>query len=352
MDIFRRVEPGLFVAVLLAIGIVGLSLVISGQETKDWVFLLPAYHNHASDSGSYLFLQFASAAMLGVHRPQLYRFIFGNFEVTTILDGVAQMDGPHPFFGVNQSPETVQNYAREHHLPTDWFENGFVPVLVNTGNELVLFDTGFGAARRGSGAGNLRKLLNSAGYGPEQIDVVVITHGHPDHILGLMEEGRPAYENARYVFGEVEFDFWNKGENIPDGRQENRELFVKVVTPLAEKATFIKGGDDVLNGIQAIEAFGHSAGHMVFHIQSEGQQLLVMADTANHNVLSLQKPDWQMRVDDDREMAVITRKRVLDMVSNDKIPVIGHHMPFPSVGFVEKVDEGYHWEPVSYHFNR
>jgi len=341
-----------FTSATISTGILATLMLMLGHGLGEFASELKFFITDGVEPASYLSLHFATAAMLGVQRPQLYRFKYGDFEVTTILDGVAQMDGPHPFFGVNQSAETVQNYARDHHLPTDWFENGFVPALVNTGQELVLFDTGFGAARRGSGAGNLRELLNTAGYSPQEIDVVVITHGHPDHILGLMEEGRPAYENARYVFGETEFEFWNKGENIPEGRQENRDLFVKVVTPLAEKATFIKGGDDVVSGIQAIEAFGHSAGHMVFHVQSGGQQLLFMADTANHNILSLRKPDWQMRVDDNREMAVITRKRILDMVSNDKIPVIGHHMPFPSVGFIEKANEGYHWEPVSYHFHR
>lgn len=293
----------------------------------------------------------ASAPMLGVSRPSIYRFKLGAFEVTNILDGAMQINGPHPIFGNNQPAETVQEFAKANHLPTAKFENSYTNTIVNTGKELILFDTGNGAARRSAGAGNLRGLLATAGYTPEQIDIVVITHGHPDHINGLVEDGKPAFPNASYVLGEVEFDYWKKGENIAEARKANRELFVKIVVPLAEKAKLVKDEAEVVSGIRAVEAFGHSPGHMAYHIESDGRRLLLWADTTNHYVMSLEKPEWHVSFDSDKEQGVATRERILDMVATDRIPAIGYHMPFPAVGFVEKAGESYRWVPASYQMN-
>src|SRR5215468_4498175 len=119
-----------------------------------------------------------SAPMLGVLRPQIYRFKLGNFEVTQILDGFRVNPGPHPTFGQDQSAENVHKLLKANRLPATKFDHHFVPTLVNTGKELVLFDTGNGKGRIAT-AGNLRDLILTAGYTPQQVDVVVITHGHP-----------------------------------------------------------------------------------------------------------------------------------------------------------------------------
>lgn len=292
-----------------------------------------------------------AAKMLGLLQPAIYRFKFGGFEITNICDGKALRDGLHPKFGEEHSAAEARALAEANRIDADKFEHPFTPTLVNTGKELILFDTGNGAARRGAGVGNLRPLLPEAGYQPEDVDIVVITHGHPDHIGGLMEDGKPAFPNARYVFGAKEFDFWNRGENIREARKANREMFMKLAVPLANQATFINPGDAVVPGIHAVDGYGHSPGLLAFHIESEGKQLLLWADVAIHYVVALQRPDWKVDVDDDKDKAVVTRKRILDMVATDRLWALGFHMPFPGVGYVERFEGNYRWVPVGYQLN-
>lgn len=286
--------------------------------------------------------------MKGVLRPSIYRFRLGGFEITNVLDGVSQREGPHPMFGADQPAEAVHRLTAANRLPPTRFEHSYTPTIVNTGRELVLFDTGNGPLRRKAGLGRLRALLADAGYAPGDIDIVIITHCHPDHIGGLLEDGEPAYPNARHVFGQVEFDFWQRGEGIPDSRKETRELFLKLALPFAERASFIEPDQEVVPGIRSVEAYGHSVGHMAYHLESEGKRLLLWGDVANHYVASLQRPEWHVRVDDDKQRAIATRRRILDMVATERLWAIGYHMPFPAVGAVEPTHDGYRWLPLSY----
>jgi glyoxylase-like metal-dependent hydrolase (beta-lactamase superfamily II) len=291
----------------------------------------------------------AAAPMLGVLRPSIYRFKLGAFEVTNLLDGFLKR-APHPTYGGNLPAETVAELARANGVSPDKFEHVYVNTLVNTGRELVLFDTGNGKGRDPN-VGRLPALLVQAGYQPEQVDVVVITHGHPDHINGLVDGDKPTYPNARYIFGEAEFDFWRKGDNVREARKANRERFVKVAVPLAEKSTFVKTEDEVVPGIRAVPTFGHSPGHMAYHVESQGRRLLIWGDVSNHYIFSIQRPEWQASFDDDKDAAVATRKRVFDMAATDKLPVVGYHLPFPALGFVERAGASYRWVPAGNQFN-
>jgi glyoxylase-like metal-dependent hydrolase (beta-lactamase superfamily II) len=289
-----------------------------------------------------------TAAMKGPLRPLVNRFKLGSFEVTTILDGAQNRDSVRPPFAINQPAATVSEHAHRNLLPDTWFENTFTPTLVNTGRELVLFDTGNGALRRDVGAGFLRERLSLAGYRPDDVDTVVFTHMHPDHIGGAWEDDAPAYANARYVMGRHEFEVWSSGDGIPDRRAENRTLFQRLIPPLAQKTTFLEPDDEVVSGVRAVKAFGHSLGHMAYSVESDGQTLLIWGDTTNHFAFSLQQPDWHLAIDDDPEQAAATRKHVLDMVATDRMLAIGHHMPFPAVGYVERHGGGYRWQPAAY----
>jgi len=298
------------------------------------------------------------ASMQGEMQPTVYRFKFGGFEIANVLDSKVVREGLHPAFGGERPADEARELARANRIDPNRYEHPFIPTVVNTGKELILFDTGNGALRREHEQlrgrlpdGQLAGRLGQLGYRPEDVDVVVITHGHPDHIGGLTEGGRPVYPNARYVFGAAEFDFWKRGENVREARKFNRELFVKIAQPLAERARFIKPGDEIASGIRAVDAAGHAPGLMAYHVESEGKRLLIWADTCIHYVVAVQRPEWTIDVDDDKEKAVATRKRILDMTANKNLFVAGFHMPFPGLGLIEKSAAGYRWVPVGYQLN-
>lgn len=298
------------------------------------------------------------ASLQGPLQPGVYRFKLGGMEVATILDSKSIRDGLHPHYGANAAADEVHALARANNIDSQRFEHPNIPTLVNTGKELVLFDTGNGALpreyeqlRTRMPAGNLIARLAELGHRPEDIDVIVMTHGHPDHIGGLTEAGHAVFPNARYVFGAAEYDFWQRNENVREARKFNRELFVKICTPLAERATFIKPGDTVAPGITAVDAFGHSPGLMAFNVESDGRRFMITADTFTQFVMAVQRPEWHFEMDDDKDKAVATRRRILDMLATDRVFVAGFHMPFPGLGWIERSQDGYRWVPHSYQMN-
>lgn len=274
----------------------------------------------------------AAAEMKGAAMPGFHRFKLGEFEVTTLLVGSRPMEKPQETFGLNATPEDFAALAQANFLPADMSQNFFTPTLVNTGAELVLFDTGLAPE-------GITGALAAAGYTPDQVDVVVLTHMHGDHIGGLSGEAGATFANARYVTGSIEHNHWAAAGN---------EGFDAKVKPLSDKMTMLEDGGSVAAGITALAAFGHSPGHMAYHLESGGKRLAITADTVNHYVFSMQRPDWEVRFDMDKAMGAETRKKMLGMIAADRIPFIGYHMPFPAVGFVEAQGEGFRFVPASY----
>lgn len=279
------------------------------------------------------------------------RLKLGTFEITVINDGTRVADKLHETFGTDQPRQALSDLMAANFLPAEHYVNGFAPVLVNTGAERILFDTGMGEGGQSFGAGRLVEGLQAAGYEPEDISVVVLTHLHPDHFGGMMRSGKPAFPNARYIIGQQEYDFWTSKERIGTPAERVQGMIKEAVVPFAEKATFIGEGASVASGITSMLAPGHTPGHMIFRLESEGKQMMLTADTCNHYVASLQRPDWEVRFDADKAQAARSRKTVFDMIATDRIAFIGYHMPFPSVGFVEKAGPGYRFQPATYQFD-
>ncbi len=264
-------------------------------------------------------------------------FQLGDFTVTTLLDGSLPRDGAKDIFGGGASDEDFAKVSADNFISPEVAQFFFTPTLVNTGSELVLFDTGLGQ-------GGIQSALADAGVTPDQIDVVVITHMHPDHIGGMTTDDAPTFANARYVTASPEYDFWA----AQDAGNRVGDLVAAKVTPLTEKMTFVEDGGEVASGITAVAAYGHTPGHTVYHLESNGQRLVLTADLANHYVWSFAHPEWEVRFDMDKAAATASRRNVLGMLAADKVPMIGYHMPFPAAGFVETRGEGFRFVPVSY----
>lgn len=293
----------------------------------------------------------AKAPKLGAQHAKFWRANIGAFELTVIADSQQFIDGPYPIIGANASEAEVRQLMHENQVPETRYQPGFSPAIVNTGNEIVLFDTGNGANGfiPRPAAGWLAAGLAPAGFKPEDIDVVVLTHAHPDHVGGLIDNGAPLFPNARYVIGKSEYEFWSPEGKHSGDLEKFASVFRANTKPIADKISFVKSGDSVVPGVQAMEAYGHTPGHLMYLIESDGKRLLFWGDCAHHHVASLAKPDWHCVFDTDTETAAATRKRVFDMVVTDRLGVIGYHMPFPSVGYLERLpSSGYRWVPHSF----
>jgi glyoxylase-like metal-dependent hydrolase (beta-lactamase superfamily II) len=274
----------------------------------------------------------AQVAAQGAQVPKVNRVTLGEFEITALMAGTATREEPHKIFGLNASDEDFAAVSEAANIPTDKAQFFFTPTLVNTGAELILFDTGLNPD-------GIVAAVEAAGYGSDEVTHVVITHMHGDHVGGLTGGDGPTFANARHVTGQVEYDHWSGAGG---------ETFTGKIQPLAERFEFIADGDSVASGVTAMMTPGHTPGHMSYMLESGGKQLVLIADLANHYVWSLAHPDWEVSFDTDKAQAAQSRRKLLDMLATDKTPFIGYHMPFPALGYVETRDQGFRYVPHSY----
>ncbi|MCS6877832.1 MAG: MBL fold metallo-hydrolase [Geminicoccaceae bacterium] len=290
----------------------------------------------------------AAAPKRGERLPAVYRFALGELEVTLVHDGHARR--PLDANYVRNAPlEEVRAALVEAFQPADAVLSPFTTVVVNTGAELVAIDAGNGDLGA-PGTGLWRANLAAAGYRPDEIDVVIVSHFHGDHINGIrLKDGTPGFPNARLLVPEAEWAFWmddGQMSRAPEAMQGAFRNVRRVFGPEAQKVERFSGERELVSGVTAVPAFGHTPGHHAFRLASGGQSLLVLSDAATKPELFVRRPDWQVMFDMDGPRAAETRKRLLDMLATERTMVAGYHFPFPAVGYIAREGSGYRFVPA------
>lgn len=282
----------------------------------------------------------------------VYRYKLGDYEIIQLMDGARTFPMPDKFI-VNVSKEEAIKAAVAAYMPEGKVTVPFSPMLVNTGSKLVAIDTGNGlgahAASKGV-VGQARHNMEAAGIDPKQVDIVIISHFHGDHIGGLKNaDGSPAFPNAEIKVPAVELAFWKDEANAAKANGFNKGQFPNVKKMMdGVKVTPYEANKEVAPGITSIFTPGHTPGHMSFVVASGSKKILVQSDVTNIPSMFLRNPDWQVIFDNDPSQAVATRHKTYDMAAAEKMTVSGYHFPYPCVGHVEKDGNGYRLVPVAW----
>jgi len=291
----------------------------------------------------------AKAPMANTQAPGFYRFKLGAFEATVVSDGPLLMGEPNGNVFTGVSKEQMTKELGDNFLPTDNVQLEQNALVINTGDRVVLFDTGVGTAKAfGPDSGRLITGLKAAGLDPKDIDVIVLTHAHPDHCWGLMaDDGSRNFPNAQIYMAQADLDFWTD-----EGKLAHPQLkdFIagtrKQLLPNRERMVFIRDGQEFLPGIQAMAAPGHTVGHTVYLITSQGKTLCNAGDIAHHHTMIVEHPRREFSYDTDGKQAVASRLRVFDMLASQRVPAVTYHFPWPGLGHIGKHGEAFRYYPM------
>lgn len=265
-----------------------------------------------------------------------HKFKQGALDVTVVSDG--HLVFPTSILAANASPEALKEVLATAGITGAEVEAPTNVTLVASGNDLVLFDAGSGGSFQPT-VGKLPENLKAAGIEPEAITKIVFTHAHPDHLWGaLAPDGKPAYPNASYYAAGTEWDFWMDSElpsKVPESMRAMVTTTQKTLTPIRDRMTMLKSGDEVIGGIRVIDTPGHTPGHVSFEVPG-GDGLIIMGDVANHTVVSFLHPEWHLGFDSNPDLAVATRRKLLERAATDKATMLGFHWPYPGLGHAER----------------
>ena len=292
---------------------------------------------------------FAAAPQVKTQAPGYYRVMLGDFEITALSDGSVKL--PVDKLLTNTRPGQVDKALKRDFLkaPLDTSVNGY---LVNTGSKLVLIDTG-AATLFGPTLGNLLTNLKAAGYQPEQVDEIYITHMHADHVGGLMAGDKLAFPNATIRADQHDADFWLSKDNMDKAPADAKGFFQGAMASLnpyvaAGKFKPFDGDTDLVPGIKAMAARGHTPGHSTYLVESQGQKLALWGDLMHVAAVQFAQPSVTIQFDTDSKAAAAQRKRAYADAAAQGYLVGSAHLSFPGLGHLRRDGAGYAWVPVNY----
>jgi glyoxylase-like metal-dependent hydrolase (beta-lactamase superfamily II) len=273
-----------------------------------------------------------------------YRFKLGDLACACLSDG--SWNYPLQDLFANVTEAQMREALDQHDPLRDYLTTPYTYLYVNSGEHRVLVDMGAGDLFAPK-AGKLLDSMKAAGIDPAQIDTVVITHAHPDHIGGTLdEEGQPIYANASYYISKEEWAFWFSEDSLVQAFERHVHIARRNLEPLRERVHLVEGEAEIVPGICAIPAPGHTPGHMVVSVSSRGEHLLYIGDTVVHPI-HLEHPGWTLIYDILPEEAASSKQRIFDRAAAEQALVVGQHFaPFPSLGTVIKLGTTWQWRPA------
>jgi len=296
-------------------------------------------------------LAHAEAPMVGTQVPGYYRMMLGQFEITALYDGAIELDTKLLH---NTTPTELNKLLARMFVGNPKMQTAVNAYLINTGKNLVLVDAG-AAMLFGPSLGFILQNMRAAGYDPAQVDTVIITHLHPDHVGGITNaDGTPLFPKAKIMVAKEDNDFW-LSQQVADKSPKGMQPFFKMARDAA--APYVKAsqwqafsaGDTLVPGVVAEKANGHTPGHTAFCVGSDGKYLLIWGDIVHAHAVQFANPGVSIEFDIDQKQAIATRKRIFKQMAANKTLVAGMHLPFPGLGHVRADGKGsYSWVPIEY----
>lgn len=285
--------------------------------------------------------------------PGYFRLGLGDYLVTMVSDG--QLSLTAPMLAANVPEAKLRSYLKSIRQGADMQRGHLNLTLIDTGEQVILVDAGAGPEFQDS-AGTIEASLGAAGYGVGDIDLVVITHGHPDHVWGILDDAgeSPRFRHAEYAINAAEWQFWTDeklADRLPEGQKAMAHGARKTLSAVSARAKRVKPDAEVAPGVHLFPAPGHTPGHSGVMVESGGERLLVAGDALTHPYISFEQTDWHFGYDMDGEQAVATRKRILEMAASEDMRLALYHAPFPGVGRAARLGTAFRFIPENWDWN-